>query len=236
MAKGNPPMYRAITTWAEEDRPREKMLLKGSDALSDAELLAILIGSGTLGRSAVAVAQDILASVEHNLHALGRLSVADLKRIKGVGQAKAITIAAALELGRRRQIADLRERPRITCSRDAFNVVAAMLTDRHHEEFWILMLNRSNEVIARERVSSGGTHATIVDPKMIFKTALDARASSIIAVHNHPSGSLTPSRADIEMTQRLEAAGKVLQLPLLDHLIVSERGYYSFADEGLLKG
>ncbi len=236
MVKGNSSLHRAITTWAEEDRPREKMLLKGSDALSDAELLAILIGSGTLGRSAVAVAQDILASVEHSLHALGRLSVADLKRIKGVGQAKAITIAAALELGRRRQIADLRERPRITCSRDAFNVVAAMLTDRHHEEFWILMLNRSNEVIARERVSSGGTHATIVDPKMIFKTALDARASSIIAVHNHPSGSLTPSRADIEMTQRLEAAGKVLQLPLLDHLIVSERGYYSFADEGLLKG
>ncbi len=236
MPKDDPPAHRAINTWAKEDRPREKMLLKGCDALSEAELLAILLGSGTTGRSAVAVAQDILASVDYNLHELGRRTVAELRRIKGVGEAKAITIAAALELGRRRQVADLRERPRITCSRDAYNVIAATLIDRHHEEFWLLLLNRANEVIARERLSSGGAHATVVDAKMVFKVALDARASALIAVHNHPGGSLQPSQADVALTHRLEAAGRLLQLPLLDHLIVSEKGYYSFADEGNLCG
>ncbi len=234
MPKDISPAHRAINTWAEADRPREKMLLKGVDALSDAELLAILLGSGTFGRSAVAVAQDILASVNHDLHALGRCSVAELQRVKGVGRAKAVAIAAALELGRRRQVADLRERPRIRCSQDAFNVIAATLVDRNHEEFWLLLLNRGNEVIARERISIGGLHGTVVDAKLVFKTALDARASAIIAVHNHPSSSLEPSEADIDLTRRLVAAGKLLHLPLLDHLIVSERGYCSLADQGLL--
>lgn len=226
--------YRAITAWAEEDRPREKMLLKGKNALSDTELLAILLGSGTVGQSAVALAQTILGSVEFNLHELGKRSVAELRRFKGVGEAKAITIAAALELGRRRQLSDLRQRPRITGSRDAFQAIASLLNDLHHEEFWLLLLNKANEVIARERLSTGGTAGTVVDIKVVFKTALDARAAAAIAVHNHPSGNLQPSQADIDLTRRLRKAGELLDLPILDHLIVSERGYFSFADEGML--
>jgi DNA repair protein RadC len=229
-----PNTYRAITAWAEEDRPREKMMLKGKSALSDAELLAILIGSGTVGQSAVTLAQDILSSVDRNLHELGKRSIPELQRFKGIGEAKAITIAAALELGRRRQLSDLRERPRITGSRDAFHVVAPLLTDLHHEEFWLLLLNKANEVFARERLSTGGMAGTVVDVKLLFKTAFDARAAAAIAVHNHPSGNLQPSQADIELTRRLRKAGELLDLPLLDHLIVSERGYYSFADEGML--
>lgn len=228
------PAYRAITAWAEEDRPREKLLLKGKNALSDTELLAILLGSGTVGESAVTLAQKILSSVDNNLHELGKRSVADLRRFKGVGEAKAITIAAALELGRRRQLPGLRDRPRVTGSRDAFQAIAPLLTDLHHEEFWMLMLNKANEIFARERLSTGGMAGTVVDVKFFFKTALDARAAAIIAIHNHPSGSLQPSQADIELTRRLCKAGQLLDLPLLDHLIVSERGYYSFADEGML--
>lgn len=225
---------RAITAWAEEDRPREKMMLKGCHALSDAELIAILIGSGTVGESAVALAQRILAQASGNLHELGKRSVKDLQRFKGVGEAKAITIVAALELGRRRQLSDLRERPRITNSRDAFNTVAPLLTDLHHEEFWILLLNRNHEVFARERLSSGGMAGTVVDIKLVLKTALDARAAAFVAVHNHPSGNLNPSSEDNALTKRLQQAGQIIDLPLLDHLIVSERGYYSFADQGLL--
>ncbi len=224
----------SITRWAEEDRPREKMLLKGLSALSDAELIAILIGSGSRGESAVALAQRILASVDNNLHDLGKRSVSDLQQFKGVGEAKAITISAALEIGRRRQLSDLRLRPRISSSRDAFNVIAALLTDLHHEEFWLLLLNRANEVFARERLSIGGTSGTVVDLKLVLKTALNARAAGFIAIHNHPSGNLEPSRADIELTERLKQGGKILDLPMLDHLIVSERGYYSFADEGMI--
>lgn len=228
------PVYRAITAWAEEDRPREKLLLKGKGALSDAELLAILLGSGTMGVSAVTLAQEILASVDNNLHELGKRSVAELTRFKGVGEAKAITIAAALEMGRRRQVSDLRERPRVTGSRDAFNAIAPLLTDLHHEEFWVLLLNKANEVFSRERLSTGGMSGTVVDAKILFKTAFDARAAAVIAIHNHPSGSLQPSQADTDLTRRLRKAGELLDLPLLDHLIVSERGYYSFADEGML--
>lgn len=234
MAKSEPPEYRPINAWAEEDRPREKMLLKGREALSDAELLAILLGSGTRGISAVDLAREILKSVHNNLHELGRRSIHDLKQFKGMGEAKAITIAAALELGRRRQVADLRERPSITCSRDAYHFIAPLIADLPHEEFWLLMLNRRNEVIRHERISSGGMHTTTVDPKILFQKALMAQAAAIIAVHNHPSGSPKPSQQDIELTQRLRAAGKALQLPLLDHIIVGERAYYSFADEGLL--
>jgi DNA repair protein RadC len=222
-----------ITAWAEEDRPREKMLLKGKLALSDAELVAILLGSGLPGENAVALAQRILASADHNLHELGRRSVDELQRFRGVGEAKAVAIAAALELGRRRQLSDLRDRPRVTTSRDAYNAIATLLNDLHHEEFWLLLLNKNNEITARTRMSSGGAAGTVVDLKMIFKTALDARATAFIAVHNHPSGSLSPSQADIELTRRLRKAGEVLDLPLLDHLIVSERGYYSFTDEGV---
>ncbi len=226
--------YRAITAWAEEDRPREKMQLKGRQSLSDAELIAILIGSGTVGESAVGVAQRILASVDNNLHELGKRTVKELQRFKGVGEAKAITIAAALELGRRRQLSDLRERPRINSSRDAFNAIAPLLNDLHHEEFWLLMLNKANEVFSRERLSAGGMSGTVVDVKQVLKTALDARAAAFIAIHNHPSGNLQPSQADMALTKKLEQAGRLLDMPLLDHLIVSERGYYSFADEGTM--
>jgi DNA repair protein RadC len=225
---------RAITAWAEEDRPREKMILKGCHALSDAELIAILIGSGSVGESAVALAQRILAQADGNLHELGKRSVKDLQRFKGVGEAKAITIVAALELGRRRQLSDLRERPRINNSRDAFNAIAPLLTDLHHEEFWLLMLNRKNEVFARERLSTGGTSSTVVDIKLVFKAALEARAAAFVAIHNHPSGSTEPSSEDVTLTKRLQQAGQTMDLPLLDHLIVSERGYYSFADHGLV--
>ena len=225
---------RAITAWAEEDRPREKMLLRGKNALTDAELLAILLGSGTTGESAVALAQRILDSVDRNLHDLGKRSIAELRRFKGVGEAKAIAIAAALELGRRRQLPPLRERPRIGSSQDAFNAVAPLLSDLYHEEFWILLLNKANEVFDRQKLSAGGGSGTVVDVKMLFKAALDVRAAAVIAIHNHPSGSLQPSQADLDLTRRLRQAGELLDLPLLDHLIVSERGYYSFADEGKL--
>jgi len=226
--------YRSITTWAEEDRPREKLLLKGRQSLSDAELIAILLGSGTVGESAVGLAQRILASVDHNLHELGKRPIKTFQSFKGIGEAKAITIAAALELGRRRQLSDLRERPQVSSSRDAYNAIAPMLSDLSHEEFWVLLLNKANEVFARKQLSTGGTSGTVADLKMVFKCAVDERAAAIIAVHNHPSGSLKPSEADLELTKKMLAAGKILDLPLLDHLIVSERGYYSFADEGLV--
>ncbi|MDO8969994.1 MAG: DNA repair protein RadC [Saprospiraceae bacterium] len=223
-----------MSSWAEEDRPREKMLLKGRQSLSDAELIAIMLGSGSAGESALGLAQRILASVDNNLHDLGKRSIQEFQRFKGVGEAKAITIAAALELGRRRQISDLRDRPKVASSRDAFNAIASLLTDLYHEEFWLLMLNKANEVVAREKLSAGGMAGTVADVKLAFKIALDARASAIIAVHNHPSGNLKPSEADISLTKKLKEAGKILDLPLLDHLIVSERGYYSFADEGAI--
>lgn len=230
----NETIYRSINAWAEADRPREKMLLKGYQSLSDTELVAILLGSGSVGVSAVSLAQEILSSVENNLHELGKRSIKELQRFKGVGEAKAITIAAALELGRRRQISDLRERPRVATSRDAFNVIAPLLTDLHHEEFWLLLLNKASEVFARKKLSTGGSAGTVADVKMLFKIALDAQTSAIIAVHNHPSGNLKPSDADMELTRKMKEAGKILDLPLLDHLIVSERGYYSFADEGFI--
>jgi DNA repair protein RadC len=224
----------AITAWAEEDRPREKMINKGRQALSDAELIAILIGSGSVGESAVELSRQILADVDNNLHELGRRSLADLQRYKGIGEAKSVTIAAALELGRRRQLSDLRERPRISCSRDAFQAIALLLTDLHHEEFWVLHVNKANEVMTRRKLSTGGMAGTVVDIKILFKTAIEGNAAAIIAMHNHPSGNLQPSQADIDLTRRLKKAGEVLDLPLLDHLIVSERGYYSFADEGMM--
>jgi DNA repair protein RadC len=228
----NENTFRAITAWGEEDRPREKMLLKGFQSLSDAELIAILLGSGSKGESALGLAQRILSWTDNNLHELGKRSVQELQRFKGVGEAKATAVAAALELGRRRQLSDLRQRPRVQSSREAFNVVAPLLSDLHHEEFWLLLLNKACEVFAREKLSAGGSAGTVADIKMAFKMALDARASAIIAVHNHPSGNLSPSEADMELTRKMREAGQLLDLPLLDHLIVSERGYYSFADEG----
>lgn len=223
-----------ITSWAEEDRPREKMALKGKSALSDAELIAILIGSGTVGMDAIGLAEQILNSVNGNLSELGRRSLRDLQKFKGIGEAKAITIAAALEIGRRRQFSDMMQRDTITCSRDAYDAILPQLIDLPNEEFWILMLNRANHIISRHRVSIGGVSGVVVDAKMVFRPAIEALASSIILIHNHPSGNLKPSQADIELTKKLRNAGLSLDISVADHVIVSHTGYYSFADEGML--
>lgn len=229
-----PPQNLSIKSWAEADRPREKLLHQGKSALSDAELLAILIGSGTPEDSAVALSQKILQSVEQNLNDLGRKSTAELRAFKGIGEAKAVTIAAALELGRRRQLSRIADKPQVCCSRDAYDAVAPILVDLQHEEFWILNLNRANRILSRTRISSGGMSGTVVDAKVLFRRALHNEASAIILCHNHPSGNLFPSQADLDLTKKLVKAGKAIDIPVLDHLIVSERGFYSFADEGKL--
>ncbi len=226
--------YISIKSWAEEDRPREKLLLKGRNALTDAELVAILIGSGSRSESAVDLSKRILKNVENNLNELGKSTIKELMKFKGIGEAKAISIAAALELGRRRQLSDLKKRPQIRSSRDAYNAIAQLVVDLPHEEFWILLLNRSNHVIGRTQISSGGTAGTIVDAKMIFRKALEVQASAIILCHNHPSGSLQPSEADISVTKKVKQGGTYLDIGVLDHLIISEKGYCSLADEGLM--
>lgn len=223
-----------ITHWAEEDRPREKLLLKGKMALSDAELIAILIGSGTVALSAVDLAKQILQHVEYNLNDLAKLTIKDLQKFKGIGEAKAIAIISALELGRRRKESEPTKKPRITSSQNAYNVIAPHLLDLGHEEFWIIMLNKANVVIKKAQVSSGGVSGTIADPKIIFKKAVESLASSVILVHNHPSGNLKPSQADIMLTRKLKEAGKLLDIPVLDHLIFTDHNYYSFADEGMM--
>ncbi len=224
----------SIKAWAEADRPREKLLLKGKQSLSDAELIAILMGSGRRQLSAVGLAQLILQSNNHNLNELGKNTVLDLREFKGIGEAKAITIIAALELGRRRQLSDLREKPQIRSSQDAYREMAPIIQDLPHEEFWVLLLNRANRILGRAKISSGGVSGTMVDAKLIFNKALEKKASSVMLFHNHPSGGLTPSQADISLTKKLKEAGKFLDTQVLDHLIISDRGYYSFADEGKL--
>jgi len=224
----------AITSWAEEDRPREKLLNKGKHALSNAELIAILLGSGSREETAVGLAQKILKYADNNLNELGKCSLAEFQKFKGIGEAKAITIAAAMELGRRRQLSAIKDRPQIKSSSDAFSAIAPILIDLPHEEFWILLLNRSNYVVGREQISVGGVTGTVVDAKMVFRKALEKPGiTSIILCHNHPSGNLQPSNQDIVLTKKLKQAGTVLDLTIFDHLIVSERGYYSFADEGV---
>lgn len=225
---------RKILSWAEEDRPREKLMLKGRAALSDAELIAILIGSGTRDLSAVDVAKIILQSIGNSLTDLARLSVNDLSKFRGIGEAKAISIVAALELGRRRKEENRPQRTRITSSRDAYEEIKPHLLDKPHEEFWILLLNRANEVIRPVLISTGGVAGTVADPKLIFKPALEQLASAIILIHNHPSGNLTASQADRDLTRKLKDAGRLLDIPVLDHLIFTDRSYLSFADEGML--
>lgn len=222
----------AITAWAEEDRPREKLILKGSHQLSDAELLAILLGSGSNRESAVALARRILQAVGHNLHRLGKMNRTELQMFHGVGEAKAVSIMAALELGRRRQLTPLPDRPQLRSSKEAYQCLAPLLAELEHEECWMLCLNRANYLIQRVCISSGGRAGTVVDAKLVFGRALELKASSIILAHNHPSTNLQPSQADHELTRKLHQAGKQLDLPLLDHLIITEKGYYSFADEG----
>ncbi|HEX8546682.1 MAG TPA: DNA repair protein RadC [Cytophagaceae bacterium] len=223
-----------ILSWAEEDRPREKLLGKGRTALTDAELIAILLGSGTVSLTAVDVAKIILKEVNNDLHELARLSVKDLKKFKGIGEAKAITIISALELGRRRKDSEIVQKPKVSCSEDAYQYIKPDLLDLPHEEFWIILLNRANQIIKKQPVSSGGVSGTIADPKIIFKIALENLASGIILAHNHPSGNLKPSEADILLTNKLKAGGKLLDTPILDHIIFTNQSYYSFADEGKL--
>jgi DNA repair protein RadC len=223
-----------IKSWSPDDRPREKLILKGKSALSDAELIAILLGSGTNSLSAVDLAKKVLQPAENNLHQLARLTVKDFVKIKGIGEAKALTIVAALELGRRRKDLDGIEKNKITGSKDAYDVLKADLLDIAHEEFWIILLNRANRVIKKSQISQGGVSGTVADPKLIFKFALEELASGIILAHNHPSGNLTASQADLDLTKRLRDAGKLLDIQVLDHLIVAGQKYFSFADEGLI--
>jgi len=233
--KLNPnPDHLRIPQWAEDDRPREKLLTKGRSNLSNAELLAILIGTGTKALSAVDLAKQVLQQADLNLNNLARLSVKDLTRIKGIGEAKAISIVSALELGRRRKESVAPGKPRITNSIDVVEMIKQDLLDLNHEEFWIVILNRANYVLRKNKISSGGISGTVADPKLIFKSALDYRGSSIILVHNHPSGNLQPSQADITLTKTLKEAGKFLEIPVLDHIIVSDNSYFSFADEGIM--
>lgn len=223
-----------ILSWAEEDRPREKLMLKGRATLSDAELIAILIGSGTRELSAVDLSKLILQSVGNNLNQLAKLSINDLMKFKGVGEAKAISIASALELGRRRKESEVLKKAKITSSADAYQAIRPYLMDLSHEQFWVLLLNRANEVIRPCQISIGGVAGTVADPKIIFKSAIEYLASAIILVHNHPSGNLTPSQADKDLTKRVKEAGRLLDIPILDHLIFGDNGYFSFADEGIL--
>jgi len=223
-----------IKDWAAEDRPREKLTLKGKAALSDAELIAILLGTGTARLSAVDLAKNILQAVSNDLNELARLSVKDLIKIKGIGEAKAITIISALELGRRRKDFQAEERPRVMGSADAYDLLKADLLDIPHEAFWVVLLNRANRVIKKHQVSQGGVAGTVADPKIIFKVAIEELASGIILAHNHPSGNLSASQADIDLTKKLKESGKLLDIQVLDHIIVGDKSYFSFADAGLL--
>lgn len=224
----------SIKSWAEEDQPREKLIQKGRSALSDAELMAILLSSGSREESAVELAQRILNHTQNNLHELGRVSLQELMQFKGIGEAKAVTIAAALELGRRRAKAEPKERATITSSKDAYQELIPHLADLPHEEFWILLMDRANRVMSAHRISTGGVSGTVVDARMVFRPALEKLASGIILAHNHPSGALVPSQDDIKLTAKLKEAGKTLDVSILDHLIIGHKTYYSFADEGKL--
>nr|WP_294896035.1 DNA repair protein RadC [uncultured Pedobacter sp.] len=223
-----------IKAWAEEDRPREKLLSLGRRSLSDAELIAILIGSGSTTETAVELSKRILHTYQNNLAALAKLSVADLCKFKGIGEAKAISIIAALELGRRRKESELSFTDKITCSKDGFNILSPYFADLLHEEFWVVMLSRNNKVIGKVLISKGGMSATIADPKIIFKAALEHNAANIVLAHNHPSGNLKPSQADLSLTKKLKAGAQSLDIGVMDHLIFAGEGYFSFADEGYL--
>jgi len=224
----------SIKNWAIDDRPREKLLSKSPESLSDSELLAILIGNGTRQKSAVDLAREVLLLGKNNLNELGRLSLKELQKVKGIGEAKAITISAALELGRRRQGALLLDKPVIKESRDIASFLQTRFRDLPYEVFAVIFLNRANRINHFEVVSQGGITGTVADPRIIMKKALEQEAVSIILCHNHPSGSLRPSRADEELTQKIKEAARYFDIKVIDHIIVSERGYYSFADEGLL--
>jgi DNA repair protein RadC len=224
----------SIKSWAEDDRPREKLLLKGKEALSDAELIAILIGSGSRNESAVDLAKRILNTIDNNLNKLGKLSVTELQKFKGIGEAKAISIITALELGRRRRLEEALVKAQINSSKAVFEIMQPLIGELEHEEFWVLYLNNSNKVLLKELVSKGGLTGTLVDVRMVFKKAVELYATAIILCHNHPSGKLQPSEADKSITKKIKMAGDTLDIKVLDHLIITENAYFSFADESLL--
>ena len=224
----------SIKHWAEDDRPREKLITKGKQALSDAELIAILIASGSKNESAVQLSQRILATHKNNLHELAKLSINDLKKFKGIGEAKAITIIAALELGRRRKDVDAPVLDVVKSSKDAYMHITPKLSDLPHEEFWALLLNRSNKIIKTEFIGRGGVSGTVADVRIILKSAIENLASSIVLAHNHPSGNLQASKEDINLTQKVKQAAALFDVQVIDHIIVGDANYFSFADEGLL--
>lgn len=223
-----------IKSWAKADRPREKLVSKGKQQLSNTELLAILLGSGNKNESALDLAKRVLNFFENDLNQLGKTDLQTLQQFKGIGEVKAIKIIATLELGRRRQLTTISSKPQINSSHDAFRTIAPLIIDLPHEEFWIILLNRANRVIGRAQISSGGVAGTVVDAKVIFRKAIQSLACSMILVHNHPSGNLNPSQADIGLTNKLVKAGQTLDVLVLDHLIIGAQGYYSFADEQLI--
>lgn len=224
----------SIKFLAEDDRPREKFLLKGRNSLSDSELLAIIMGSGSRDETAVELARKILASVGNNWHQLSLLSIKDLIKFKGVGEVKAISIATALEIGRRRASQEIPEKPVISSSNEAYQIFRNHLSDLRTEEFWTLFLNQSNKVVHMAQLTQGGINQSIVDVRILFKIAFDHFATGIIVAHNHPSGNLKPSREDIDITQKIKEAGKILGIQILDHLIITQNSYFSFSDDGLL--
>lgn len=224
----------SIKFLAEDDRPREKFLLKGKNALSDSELLAIIMGSGSRDETAVELARKILGSVNNNWHQLSLLTIKDLMKFKGVGEVKAITIASSLEIGRRRAAQEIPEKPQISGSLDAYNVLKLHLSDLRTEEFWAVFLNQSNKVIHIAQLTQGGISQSIVDVRVLFKTALEHFSTGIIVAHNHPSGNKKPSTEDINITKKIKDAGNLMNIQLLDHLIITQNAYLSFADEGLL--
>lgn len=224
----------SIKNWAADDRPREKMMAKGAAALSNSELLAILINNGNKEKSALEIGKDVLALGNNNLDELGKLTLKELQKLKGIGEAKAITIAAALELGRRRHSCDFFSKTIVRTSGEIANYLKTILKDYFYEVFAVVFLNRANKIINFQIVSTGGLTGTIADPRVILKKALEVDATSIVLSHNHPSGSLKPSRADEELTQKIKQAATFLDIKVVDHIIVSDEGYYSFADEGLL--
>lgn len=225
---------KSIKNWAEDERPREKMLHKGAAALSDAELLGILIASGNREKSAIGLARDVLQLAGENIRQLGRLSIKELQKIKGIGEAKAICISAAMELGRRRQMAEGLDIPAITKSKDVLNIVLPLLQDLNHEAFCVLYLNTASKLIRHELISSGGLSATVADVRMILKNSLLYNASRLIVAHNHPSGNKQPSKSDIELTKKIAEAAEIMDIRLVDHIIVAGSDYCSLADEGLM--
>ncbi|MDM1555343.1 DNA repair protein RadC [Chryseobacterium indologenes] len=224
----------ALKFLAEDDRPREKFLQKGKNSLSDSELLAIIMGSGNREESVLELARKILASVNNNWHQLSLLSVKDLMKFKGIGEAKAISIIAALEIGKRRAVQEIPERSVIGNSHDAYSILKNQLSDLRTEEFWAIFLNNSNKVIYTSQLTQGGISQSIVDVRVLFKTALEHFSTGVIIAHNHPSGSLKPSREDLTITQKIKEAGTVLSIQLLDHIIITQNSYFSFSDAGLL--